>query len=193
MSTIASVRYDGDMQKSYFYSKDIQGSTTVITNEEGECEQSYSYTDYGETTNNIDTNFYNEICYTGGVYDEFTGLYYLNARYYDSESGCFISQDTYRGTEADENSWNLYGYCAGNPVSYVDPSGHYAAAVPLCSYGAVNWWNPSGWIALGAAVVITGATMYVTYEGTKYIVENSSNSSNTHSKSKAKISLKKSN
>lgn len=136
-NTIASIRYDGDMQKAFFYSKDIKGSTTVITNEKGKCEQSYSYTDYGETTIGLDTNFYNEICYTGGVYDELTGLYYLNARYYDSENGSFISQDTYRGKKTDENTWNLYGYCANNPINYVDPSGHYVVGFYALAQGAV--------------------------------------------------------
>ena len=38
----------------------------------------------------------------GGIYDENTGLYYLNARYYDSNDGEFLSQDTYRGTGTDK-------------------------------------------------------------------------------------------
>lgn len=75
-----------------------------MINEKGECSQSYSYTDYGETSGKIDNEFYNEICYTGGIYDELTGLYYLNARHYNADEGGFLSQDTYRGAESDENS-----------------------------------------------------------------------------------------
>ena len=40
-----------------------------------------------------------------------------------------MSQDTYRGTRTDVGSWNLYGYCEGNPVNYVDPSGHSVVVV----------------------------------------------------------------
>ena len=40
-------------------------------------------------------DFYNEVCYTSGVYDELTGLYYLNARYYNPESATFITQDSW--------------------------------------------------------------------------------------------------
>ncbi len=41
----------------------------------------YDYTDYGETAQLIaDSTFENEICYTGGIYNESTGLYYLNAK-----------------------------------------------------------------------------------------------------------------
>ena len=123
-NTFATIRYDSGTQTEYFYSKDVQGSVVAILNNSGKCEQAYSYTDYGETQKNIDSKFYNEICYTGGIYDENTGLYYLNARYYDSNDGEFLSQDTYRGTETDKDTWNLYAYCSGNPINYVDPSGH---------------------------------------------------------------------
>lgn len=123
-NTFATIRYDSGTQTEYFYSKDVQGSVVAILNNSGKCEQAYSYTDYGETQKNIDSKFYNEICYTGGIYDENIGLYYLNARYYDSNDGEFLSQDTYRGTETDKDTWNLYAYCSGNPINYVDPSGH---------------------------------------------------------------------
>ncbi|RHD11812.1 RHS repeat-associated core domain-containing protein [Eubacterium ventriosum] len=46
--------------------------------------------------------------------------------------GEFLSQDTYRGAESDENSWNLYAYCAGNPISYVDTSGHFIETLLCC-------------------------------------------------------------
>lgn len=70
-----------------------------------------------------------ELCYTGGVYDENTGLYYLNVRYYNPETGRFISRDTYEGTSEEPNSLHLYLYCANDPVNYVDPSGHRQIAV----------------------------------------------------------------
>ncbi len=40
-----------------------------------------------------------------------------------------MSQDTVRGSVDDYGSWNLYGYCAGNPVCYVDPSGHTTISI----------------------------------------------------------------
>lgn len=122
-NTIASVRYD-DGQKVYFYSKDIQGSTSVITDDEGIYVTSYEYSDFGETEKQGNAYFYNEICYTGCVYDGETGLYYLNARYYNPDDGVFLSQDTYRGEDTESATWNLYGYCAENPIKYADPSGH---------------------------------------------------------------------
>ena len=35
----------------------------------------------------------------------------------------FISQDSYRDL-ANPTTWNMYSYCAGNPVRYTDPSGN---------------------------------------------------------------------
>ena len=126
-NAFAIIRYDGGKQSEYFYSKDVQGSTTNLVDNAGMCSKSYNYTDFGETEERFGSEVENEICYTGGVYDELTGLYYLNARYYDSDAGNFLSQDTYR-------VGNLYGYCGGNPISYIDPSGHSAVVISGGSY-----------------------------------------------------------
>jgi|GEM_PF-3389545 len=78
----------------------------------------------------VDTNqdgFINEknnIKYAGYFYDGETGLYYLNARFYDPETARFIQEDTYRGGINDPLSLNLYTYSHNNPISYYDPTGH---------------------------------------------------------------------
>lgn len=106
------------------YLKDIQGSTTNIIKEDSSLSAAYEYSDFGETEELTGGGFDNEICYTGAIYDDTTGLYYMNARYYAPENGRFISQDTYRGELNDPGQWHLYTYCANNPINYVDPSGH---------------------------------------------------------------------
>lgn len=138
---IVGIRYSGGNQKEYFYAKDVQGSITNITDNTGACVQSYDYTDFGETAQRIATDFENEICYTGGIYDELTGLYYLNARYYNPDEGVFLSQDTYRGTEKNAECWNLYAYCANNPINYVDPSGHTASLIQSGQYLPAEAWE----------------------------------------------------
>jgi len=45
-------------------------------------------------------------------------------RYYDPYDARFISRDTYRGEKTDQKTWNLYVYCANNPINYTDPTGH---------------------------------------------------------------------
>ena len=110
--------------QDFLYTKDIQGSTSSILNKDTKGELSYEYDDFGETSIHGSSVLKNEICYTGGIYDESTGLYYLNARYYDPENGRFLTEDTYRGEMNDPDTLHLYVYCKNNPINYVDPSGH---------------------------------------------------------------------
>ena len=115
---------EGDAVDFYTYTKDLRESTINVVGKDGISQKTYSYTDYGETTEQGENDFYNEICYGGGIYDKTTGLYYLNARYYSPENGSFLTQDTYRGSRSKTETLNLYGYCTGNPINYTDPSGH---------------------------------------------------------------------
>ena len=91
----------------------------------------------------------NEICYAGGIYDQSTGLYYLNARYYNPEDGRFLTEDTCHGENEKPDTQHLYLYCANNPVNYVDPSGHYAVAlytlVKIVAGGVVFYVSYSTW------------------------------------------------
>ena len=120
--------YSGD--DYYSYMLDAQGSTEGIVKDDGTIAAAYSYTDFGDTTATVTSSFDNEICYTGGILDSETGLYYLNARYYDPATASFISQDSYRGETNDAGQWNLYAYCAGDPINAADPSGHLKIELP---------------------------------------------------------------
>lgn len=96
---------------------------TALIDEIGTKVASYYYDAFGnplETTGTIS----NPIRYAGYQYDTETGLYYLNARYYDSKIARFLSEDTYRGQDNDPLSLNLYTYCHNEPVMYSDPTGH---------------------------------------------------------------------
>lgn len=66
--------------------------------------------------------------YIGEQYDADTGLNYLNARYYNSNIGRFISQDPMfwnfdKDYLLDPQQWNSYSYARNNPIVGSDPSG----------------------------------------------------------------------
>ncbi|MCA1032993.1 RHS repeat-associated core domain-containing protein, partial [Bacillus timonensis] len=62
--------------------------------------------------------------YRGYRYDSETGLYYLNARYYNPEWGRFLNADRYGGSTGVLLSHNVYAYTENNPVMLIDPSGY---------------------------------------------------------------------
>ena len=63
--------------------------------------------------------------FLGQVEDAATGLSYLNARYYDTSIGLFISADALYDT-GKVKSLNPYSYSANNPTTFADPSGLYS-------------------------------------------------------------------
>ncbi|MDE8731913.1 DNRLRE domain-containing protein [Eubacteriales bacterium DFI.9.88] len=132
-NVIATQRKGEGSPAWYLYNKDIRESTSSMINSSGELAAAYEYDEFGNTTVRAGESFDNEICYTGQVYDQSTGLYYYNARFYDPEDGRFVSQDTYRGEQMEPGTWNLYTYCANDPVNYTDPSGHIA--LPIVMFG----------------------------------------------------------
>ena len=88
----------------------------------------YEYDAWGNcnryASSNVDLAHVNPIRYRSYYYDQNTGLYYLNARYYNPQWRRFISPDdtAYLDPET-PNGLNLYAYCNNDPVNYVDPSG----------------------------------------------------------------------
>ena len=68
-----------------------------------------------------------------------------------------MTQDTYRGSRSRTETLNLYTYCAGNPISYTDPSGHWFWGAVGAAMGAYDGYkyakkkNLKGW-KKGAAI-----------------------------------------
>jgi RHS repeat-associated protein len=63
--------------------------------------------------------------YTGKERDSESGLDYMDARYYGSTMGRFMSPDPIlsSGHEEDPQTWNKYAYARNNPLRYTDPTG----------------------------------------------------------------------
>ena len=71
----------------------------------------------------------NPIRYRSYYYDNETGFYYLNSRYYDPEVGRFISADGYVSTGQGIFSNNMFAYCGNNPINRFDSTGHFWSSI----------------------------------------------------------------
>ena len=69
----------------------------------------------------------NPFRYRGYYYDNESGLYYLQSRYYDPVTGRFLNaDDTYfLGISGTVIGFNLFSYCENEVVSRVDFNGYY--------------------------------------------------------------------
>ncbi|NTW27798.1 MAG: RHS repeat-associated core domain-containing protein [Coriobacteriia bacterium] len=66
----------------------------------------------------------NPFLYASYYFDTETSHYYLQARYYDSATGRFLSMDPDPGKATDRLSLNPYIYCSNDAVNSIDPNGH---------------------------------------------------------------------
>ena len=101
-----------------YYGQDGLSSVTSLSTSTVPLANTYSYDAFGNLTTSTGA-FANPFQYTGRDSDSETGLRYYRARYYDSMTGRFLSEDP---TGFDEGV-NFYSYVANSPVGFVDPTG----------------------------------------------------------------------
>ena len=99
--------------------------------------------------------FYNPLRYRGYVYDEETGLYYPQSRYYDPEMGRFINADDYISTGQGLLGNTMFAYCFNNPVVFVDNTGENPAAA-IFEGVAVSLETLLPIVAVVAVIVVVG-------------------------------------
>jgi RHS repeat-associated protein len=121
---IASV----DSSSTFYYHTDLNGSTSVMTDQTGALVQSLVYFPYGATfanTGSVDV----ERKFTGRVLDDSTGLYFFGARYYDPVPERFISPDPAATVPFDPQALNRYSYGRNNPLRLTGPCGNLSVSV----------------------------------------------------------------
>jgi RHS repeat-associated protein len=134
---------------SIYYTYDGLGSVRSITDTTADIKETYDYDAYGtliglakrnpttgllESSNLSSTipNPQSDYLYTGEQWDADLGMYFLRARYLNTNTGRFHSQDSYEGRNGEPLTLHKYLYANGNPAMFTDPSGQF---VPLWLMG----------------------------------------------------------
>ena len=187
----AMVEFNGTV---YSYIHNLQGDVVGIVDSAGSLVVEYKYDAWGKPLSTTGTladtlGKRNPFRYRSYIYDEETGLYYLETRYYNPEQCRFLGADEYLEQYISLVHNNAYAYCINNPVSKEDRDGQFfrelfsggsaavgvswivgsaligiintvkTAAVTVAS--VVTAITPVGWVAIGAtAVLVTGAVFY---------------------------------
>jgi RHS repeat-associated protein len=113
--------------ESRFYLQDGHSGVRLLTDELGAVTDTYEYGAYGEVLRATGTTE-NPYLYRGESWDAELGLQYLRARYYEPETGRFLSTDPFEGMVERPVSRHRYLYGNVNPVVFEDPSGESAVA-----------------------------------------------------------------
>ena len=115
---------DAYEKMQFYYHPDHLGSSSYITNLDGEVVQHIEYVPFGEVFVEERNNIWNTpYLFNAKEFDEETGLYYYGARYYEPRVSLWISTDPMQ-----EKTSNIttYAYCINNPVAYIDRDGKFS-------------------------------------------------------------------
>ena len=112
---------DSYEKMQFYYHPDHLGSSSYITNLDGEVVQHIEYVPFGEVFVEERNNIWNTpYLFNAKEFDEETGLYYYGARYYDPRVSLWISTDP---MEDKFPSVSSYTYVLNNPLNILDPNG----------------------------------------------------------------------
>ncbi len=139
-----------------FQHGDHLGSVGIVDGPEGQVLQRLYYDPFGAILENyvFDQEKQTFVLYIGEVWDAWSELLYLNARYYNPKLGRFISPDTIVSEIFQPLAWNRYSYVRNNPLCFVDPTGHF--------WEEVGNWFKDNWKAFAISVVTITAVVVLT-------------------------------
>jgi RHS repeat-associated protein len=105
----------------YYYHSDHLGSTSLITDLDGNVVQHVEYVPFGEVFIEERNNKWNTpYLFNAKELDEETGLYYYGARYYDGRVSVWLGVDPLAEKYPNKTP---YHFCSNNPINFVDPDG----------------------------------------------------------------------
>ena len=114
-----------------YYHHDVMGSTVAAT-EPGESGAAmvFTYSDFGVPGAGSGLAY----TYAGYRYDTETGLYYVNARYYNPNLGRFLQTDPI----GLQGGTNLYAYVGNDAINLIDPTGLCKDAPASFTYSEIS-------------------------------------------------------
>ena len=142
---------DAYEKMQFYYHPDHLGSSSYITNLDGEVVQHIEYVPFGEVFIEERNDVWNTpYLFNAKEFDEETGMYYYGARYYEPRLSLWISVDPISNYDPRNNenyldgehnlgvynTFNLapYGYCYQNPIRLIDPNGKQVDAVDFVPF-----------------------------------------------------------
>ncbi len=148
----------------YYYLRNAQGDVVKMIDSSGNTVVEYTYDSWGKLiaatgslANTVGAN--QPFRYRGYVYDEETGWYYLQSRYYDPTTCRFISADVLLSTGQGVIGHNSFAYCGNNPIARTDDEGEFWHIVIGAAIGAVLGFasNVAGQLISGKKIDLASA------------------------------------
>ncbi|PFH47102.1 hypothetical protein AMATHDRAFT_152955 [Amanita thiersii Skay4041] len=126
-----------DLDSVHYYHHDHLGSVVGASTADGVMVTYYDYDAFGKVKiTGPDVSRYK---YSGK--QMFNSIYYFGARFYDPDTGRFLTLDNYPLDleNVSPASFNMYAFSRNNPINYLDPDGN----------DSIHW---STWVGLGLLV-----------------------------------------
>ena len=145
---------NGTSFQTYYYVLNLQGDVVKLIQANGHVVAQYTYDAWGKILDSGgNLAEINPLRYRGYYYDNETGFYYLQSRYYDPANRRFISADVYASTGQGFVGTHMFAYCVNNPVFLTDEDGNFAIAIGI---GAAVEAICGGVAAAGLGIVLLG-------------------------------------
>ena len=147
---------NGTNFQTYYYVLNLQGDVVklihYIPGFEYESVATYEYDAWGNIVSSSGRLAeINPLRYRGYYYDNETGFYYLQSRYYNPAIHRWINSDSLIGQAENIQGTNLFSYCFNNPVNMTDSTGNWPKLSTIFAVVAVA-------AVAVAAVAVTVAT-----------------------------------
>lgn len=115
---LALLQGEGDTAQAYHYQLDHLGTPQELTDHRGQIAWSAHYRAYGNVLKLDKAEITNPLRFQGQYYDEESGLHYNRHRYYNPNTGRYLTPDPIKLA----GGLNSYQYVP-NPTGWVDPLG----------------------------------------------------------------------